>query len=309
MKISIQDAGTCDSLGLERGYAAIARAGFEAIDWNIDHALRADKIKALQYGDCIFEKSVDEMLAYYAEELAIIKKNGLEITQCHAPFPAYVPGHPELLEYMIGIYRGCIRFCSAVGIPRMVVHGISLQQDDRENTPESILALNRRLYESMIPTLQEVSGVTVCLENLATWSDNVATEGVCFDPHDAAALIDSLNKMAGKECFGLCMDVGHMQLVMKDIRTYAPILGDRIKCLHIHDNDAHADRHLAPFTGATNWDNVCAALKKIGYKGDLSFETVRQTRSVSKFDLDLVQPWLNVIYATGVAFRKRITEE
>ena len=308
MKISIQDAGTCDTLGFEEGYAAIAKAGFDAIDWNIDHALRSADIKALKLGNCIFEKSTEEIMDYYAEELSIIRKNGLTVTQCHAPFPAYIPGHPELLDYMIGIYKGCIRFCSAVGIPRMVVHGISLQADDQENTPQTIEALNYKLYESMIPALQEAEGVTVCLENLTSWTNNVATEGVCFDAHDACRMIDRLNEKAGKECFGLCMDVGHMQLVMKDIRTYAPVLGSRIKCLHIHDNDAHADRHLAPFTGTTNWENVCAALKAIGYQGDLSFETVQQTRKTGAFDPDLVQPWLNVIYATGVAFRKRITE-
>ena len=59
-------------------------------------------------------------------------------------------------------------------------------------------------------------------------------------------------------------------------------------------------------TGTTNWENVCDALKAIGYRGDLSFETVQQTRKTGAFDPDLVQPWLNVIYAIGVAFRKRI---
>ena len=306
MRISIQDAGTCDTLGFEEGYAAIAKAGFEAIDWNIDHALRAADIKALKLGNCIFEKPLEEILAYYDEELSFIRKNGLTITQCHAPFPAYIPGHPEVLDHMIGIYEGCIRFCNAAGIPRMVVHGISLQHDDYENTPETILALNYKLYESMIPALQKSKNVTVCLENLCTWCGNVATEGICFNPHEACALIETLNAKAGKECFGLCMDVGHMQLVMKNIRTYAPIVAKHIKCLHIHDNDAHADRHLAPFTGTTNWDHVCAALKAIGYRGDLSFETVQQTRKTGAFDKALIQPWLNVIYATGVAFRKRI---
>ena len=36
MKISVQDAGTCDCLGMEAGYAAIAKAGFDAIDWNLN---------------------------------------------------------------------------------------------------------------------------------------------------------------------------------------------------------------------------------------------------------------------------------
>jgi len=306
MKISVQDAGTCDCLGMEQGYAAIKSAGFDAIDWNIDHALPTEKIKALQYGNCIFEQPLEEILKYYEEELAIIRKNGLEITQCHAPFPAYIPGHPELLEYMIGIYKGCIRFCNAVGIPRIVIHGISLQHEDCQNTPATIDALNHQLYESLISTLQECTKVTVCLENLCTRSNGVVIEGVCSDPHYACGLIDSLNEKAGREAFGLCLDVGHLQLVMKNIRTYAPILGHRIKCLHIHDNDASIDRHIAPFGGTTNWGHVCQSLRQIGYRGDLSFETFQQTRRSGAFDKDLVQPWLNLIYATGAVFRKHI---
>ena len=111
MKISVQDAGTCDLLGMEAGDAAIRKAGFDAIDWNLDHALMAARVKALQLGNCIFERPLEEILAHYAEELSIIRKNGLAITQCHAPFPAYIPGHPELLDYMIGIYKGVIAFC------------------------------------------------------------------------------------------------------------------------------------------------------------------------------------------------------
>lgn len=306
MKISVQDAGTCDQLGFEAGYAAIRNAGFEAIDWNLDHALMTDKVKALEIGDCIFEKPLEDILAYYDEELSFIRKTGLAITQCHAPFPAYIPGHPELLDYMIGIYKGVIAFCDAVGIPRVVIHGISLLQDDPENTPDSIFALNQKLYESLIPSLQKANNVTVCLENLTTRSNGVAIEGICCDPNEAVCFIEALNLKAGKECFGLCMDIGHLQLVAKNIRTYAPILGKHIKCLHIHDNDARTDRHLAPFTGNINWELVCSTLREIGYRGDLSFETFRQTRTAGSFDRELVQPWLNLIYATGAAFRKRI---
>lgn len=308
MRISIQDAGTCDGLGMERGYAAIRQAGFDAIDWNIDHALPGPVIRNGNYrGKCIFEKPLEDVIAYYAEELAIIRKNGLAITQSHAPFPAYLPEDPALLDYMIGIYCRAIEFCDYAGCPRMVIHGISLSQSDSDNTLETVETLNWKLYSSLIPTLLK-NNVTLCLENLCSWDNGVATEGICFDAHEAVAFIDKLNAEAGKEVFGLCMDVGHMQLVSKDIRTYAPILGDRIKCLHIHDNDAFSDRHAAPFTGSTNWNTVCAALKSIGYAGDLSFECVNSPRKVQRFDDDLVLPWLKVICATGKAFRKRILD-
>lgn len=306
MKISVQDAGTCDTLGMAQGYAAIAKAGFEAIDWDIDHGLPTTRIRSLDYRGNIFEKPLAEVLRYYQEELAIIRQNGLTITQCHAPFPAYIPGHPELLDYMVGIYERCIEFCEAVGVPRIVIHGISLQADDKENTPESIDALNHKLYESLIPTLRQCPGVTVCLENLFTRFNGELMEGTCFDPHCAADFIDELNEKAGHEAFGLCLDVGHMNVVRKDFRTYVPVLGDRIKSLHIHDNDGRMDCHLTPFTGTLQWEHACNSLKAIGYKGDLSFETFQQTRKAGAFDPDLVQPWLNVICAIGIAFRKKI---
>ena len=204
---------------------------------------------------------------------------------------------------LIGIYNGCIRFCAAVGIPRMVVHGISLQSDDKENTPQTIEALNYKLYESMIPVLQEVDGVTVCLENLTSWTNNVATEGICFDPHDACRMIDRLNDQAGKACFGLCMDVGHMQLVMKDIRTYAPVLGSRIKCLHIHDNDKAHDSHMLPFTMQLEWEPIVTALAEIGYRGDVTLECGNYTK---RFTADTATECASSMAATAARLRDMI---
>ena len=106
MKISVQTGGLIEELGVENCYRAIAEAGFEAIDWNIDHSLRPALINAGNCeGNCIFEKDMEEILDYYSEELFHIKKNGLEITQAHAPFPAYVIDKPYVLDYMIKIYK------------------------------------------------------------------------------------------------------------------------------------------------------------------------------------------------------------
>lgn len=306
MKISVQTGGIEEYLGFEKTYSLISGAGFEAVDWNIDHGLKAQNIRGLCYeGTSIFERSIDEVRAYYEEELNTIKKYGLSITQAHAPFPAYVPGHPEVLEYCIKIYSRCIELCDYAGCKKLIIHGISLSHNDRENTPKEIEKLNMHLYESLIPALLK-SNVMVCLENLFTSNNGIITEGVCSDAHEAVYYIDKLNEKAGKEVFGFCLDVGHLQLLGKNLRNYIPILDKRIKALHVHDNDGQKDLHLAPFTGKISWSDFCSSLKDIGYEGDISFETFAQAQKIIEFDESLLSAWLELIAKTGDNFRKHI---
>lgn len=305
MEICVQSSGIIEYLGAEKCYELIAKSGFTAIDWNgVDIALPGEQIVSQNFANCIYEKSDEEINAYFASEIDAIRKNGLKISQAHAPFPAYIPGHPEVLEYMIGVYRKIIRLCDRIGCKNLVIHGISLSMRDHTNTPASIEALNMHLYESLIPTLLECN-VTVCLENLFTWYDK-AFEGVCSEAHDAVRYVDALNAKANREVFGFCMDTGRLQLLGKDLRKYVPVLGRRIKCLHIHDNNGIYDSHLAPMTGKVNWNDFCDTLQAIGYNGDLNFETFAQTENVINFDKSLLLPWLQLIFATGDYMRKRI---
>jgi len=306
MKLSVQSGGLVEYYGYEKSYAMIAAAGFEAIDWNIDHGLKGSDIRNLTYqGTSIFEKSLEEVKAYYDQELFWIRKNGLTITQAHAPFPAYIPGHPEVLDYCIEIYKRCIELCDYAGCKNLVIHGISLPYADRDNTPETVETLNWKLYESLIPTLLQ-HNVVVCLENLFSNDGGRMIEGVCSDPHEAVRYIDTMNEKAGRPVFGFCLDVGHLQLLGKNLRTYLPVLGKRITALHIHDNDGRTDIHLAPLTGTIRWDDFCSCMKQIGYEGDLSFETFAQASKVHRFDEELLLPWLELIRKTGDVFRRRI---
>ena len=305
MQISVQTGGIVTRLGEERCYEAIAMSGITAIDWNIDRNLPSPAIKELRHeGISVFERSFEEVLAHHEAEIAIIRKYGLTITQAHAPFPAYLPGHPELLDFMIGVYKNCIRLCHAAGCKNLIIHSISLMEQDETNTPETIEAMNYRLYESLIPTLQECD-VVVCLENLFTRRPAIV-EGVCSDPHEAVRYIDTLNEKAGKEAFGFCLDIGHLQLLAKNMRTFIPVLGKRIKVLHIHDNDGSRDQHMLPLTGTTNWPVFCDCLKQIGYDGDLSFETYAQNKNAVAFDQDLLLPFLELTRMIGEAMAKKI---
>lgn len=309
MKLCVQSGTVVYDYGFEKGYALFREAGFEAIDWNIDVAWNG---KAIREGNissgCIFDRPIDEVIAHFADEVAIMRKNGLVISQAHAPFPAYMPGKMEVLDYAIEVYKKCIALCGHYGCKNLVIHGISLTPNDTVNTPADIDALNMKLYSSLIPTLLEVGTVTVCLENLFSGKGKHYMEGACSDPHQAVAYIDALNEKAGREVFGLCLDTGHINLLQKDMRTYIPILGKRIKALHIHDNDGLSDAHLAPYTGTIDWKAFYTALREIGYAGDLDFETFAQTRK-ERLDSELVPAYLALIAACGKHFRSKIQGE
>lgn len=308
MKLCVQTGDVVDRLGFEKGYKAIKDAGFDCVDWNLDHAWKNADIRNGTYlGKSIMEKSLDEVIEYYAEELEVIKKNGLEISQAHAPFPCYVTEHPDVLDYAIEIYKRNIEYCDYIGCKYLVIHGASLALSDEINTLESIHEINLKLYSSLIPVLQKTD-VTVCLENLFTTYKGVRYQGCYSNPEDAVADIDYLNSLAGKECFGFCFDTGHMNLLHRDPRVVIPVIGKRIKVLHLHDNNGSSDEHLAPFTGTINWNFVCDALREAGYTGTLSFETFHQTNIAMEYDEEMVHPWLKLIAETGKSFSRKITE-
>ena len=312
MKISIQSSWTTTQHGLKKTYELYRQVGFEAIDWNIDVALLDNVIKSGEYREkSVFAKSMEDIRAYFAEELSEIRRNGLEITQAHAPFPAYLPNDPELLDFMIEVYKKCILFCDEVGCKNLVIHGICYAKSDRDHTLEDIDAMNWKMYTSLIPVLKKTN-VTVCMENLFTFHENlrgkIVYAGHCSNPHEAIAWIDGLNEVAGKECFGLCLDTGHLHLVKQDERVYIPILGKRIKALHIHDNDGVGDRHIAPYNGSIIWKDFYESLAAIGYEGDLNFETLHQTNQLMIPD-ELLLEELKTIYQTGVFFREKILQK
>lgn len=311
MQLSVQTGTVMSDFGSDLGANMIHDAGFTAVDWNIDTALKKNDVKnATELKNlCIFERPLDEVLKYFDDDLTAFKKYGLTITQAHAPFPAYWPGREDILEYCIGVYKRCIELCDAVGCKHLIIHGISVSNEPGETTVANgryYQELNYRLYRGLIDTLKQTN-VIVCLENLFKTTPTGFYTGTCADPHEAVEYIDTLNREAGKECFGFCLDTGHIHLLRSRFFLYMPILGKRIKALHIHDNDGNGDEHLMPYVGTINWNEFLDSLKVIGYEGDLSFETFAQTKK-GKLPPELVPTFLATIYQTGEYFLQKLTE-
>lgn len=75
--------------------------------------------------------------------------------------------------------------------------------------------------------------------------------------------------------------------VNRDFFSFLSALGNRLKVLHIHDNDGRADLHQLPFTftrtrenvTSTDWEGFLDGLGAICFDGVLSFETAPVLKS------------------------------
>ena len=283
MKISVHTGKLVNLFGFEEGCRMICDAGFDGIDWNFNDVWDQKEVRQGRLGYCIFEENTEVVLKAYEERISAIRKSGLRVFQAHAPFPAYVPGFPELSKRVPKIYENCIRLCGAVKIPYLVIHGISRAYNGADMTRREMMEKNIGLYSSMISAIKE-TGVMVLLENIFWDLDEKFYDATCSDPDEAVELIDTLNDIAGEECFGLCFDVGHCNLLRWEMSSYIRKLGKRIKALHLHDNDGRGDWHGFPGSGTVNWKELCNLLKEIEYDGTLNFETY------SYYDLNRVMP-------------------
>ncbi len=313
IRLGVQTGNVVDVLGFERGYAAIKNAGFQAIDWSLDHAvLWGDLMNGTYRGTSIMEKPIEDVIAYYSEELACINKNGLEIYQAHAPFPSCVFPNMDSLDYMIEIIKKNIQYCDYAKCKNLVVHVIQRDWGDTSKTPEYLEELNLKLCTSLIPTLLECkNGVTVALENSCAWRtksngmNEYAPDEFSY-PEYSAYFIDKLNGIAGKDVFGHCYDTGHGHLVKKEPAENIETIGHRLKVLHVHDNMGYTDDHFMPFAGNIDWNEFCASLKKINYNEVISFETFRSTDRGYAFSEEMCLLVLETIGKIGKAFIERI---
>ncbi len=310
LKVGVQTGGLFDALAssaaeVDAGLQLIKECGFDCVDYNIDNCLPPAAIRSGEL-TAFFDQSVEDICAFLKPTKESAARHGIEFSQMHAPFPLFVTGKDAINEYMMMVAEKCLAAAAYLGCPAVVMHPFTHPDKDFQKQ------VNLGMYRRMMPAAKKY-GVKVCLENLFENTRKMPREGACSIVTEACWYVDTLNEEAGEEVFGFCFDVGHANLLRKNIREYLKGIGNRLTILHIHDNDGVYDSHMVPYTQnlgyekfyATDWESFICGLKDIGYRGALSFETFRAVEDAPK---PIVPSILRNISTIGVYFSDRILE-
>ena len=304
-KIGMQTQCVIQKENIEDGYRMIKEAGFDCVDFNFDDYLSVNDVYAGKIND-IFDRPMEEIWADFKPHADAAAEYGLTFGQTHAPFPVMVKGRDDISEKMLRITVNTMELSHRMGSRYIVVHPVTLAY---ECSKQEEHAFNIEMYKRIIPAAKKFDQI-ICLENMFWESNYHLTEGICSDFAEAAAMIDELNGLAGEERFGFCFDVGHANVLGKNMYQSVVTMGGRLKILHIHDNDGISDLHTLPYTFmrswsglATDWDGFLRGLKDIHYEGVFSFETFR---SMAGFPSELHPSVLRITADMGRYFAKRM---
>ena len=237
----------------------IAQVGFGAFDYSMFSM--AGKHHALAQADY---KEYAQSLRRTADE------HNISCNQAHAPFPSYVQypkeGQEAHNELIVPAIVRAMEVAGILGAGIIIVHPCMLDDPARQKD------MSLEFYNSLLPYCKKFN-IKIALENMWGWDDTSkkVVPSACSTGREFCEYLDALDP----DWFTACVDLGHgeMQGAGDSAVELIHALGhDRLKALHIHDNNKINDTHTLPFVGQMDWDPIMSALKAINYDGDFTFE-------------------------------------
>ena len=312
LKIGVQTQNAIDDTCPENGFKMLHNVGFNCVDFSLHGYLSNID---LYRGKCngFFDKSVSDLEKYFAPHKSAAKLADISIHQMHMPYPMFIPQADNALNnyLMKNVAPKSLQICSFLECKYIVVHGFKLIKF--VGSEEAEWQYTQSFIEKLAPQLREL-GITICIENLYENTGGHLTEGICCNAKKSAERIDYLNDKYKTEIIGFCFDTGHANLLGIDFEKFITTLGNRLKVLHIHDNDGIRDLHQVPFvfsrarenSSSTDWAGFIQGLRNIQFNGVINFETGPVLNS---FPIELKQDVFEMIAKIGRYFNNQVTKE
>ncbi len=262
MRLTLNIGGAVKLYGDEKAAQLAKEAGFEAVDYDLT-------VMEKGTGDVWHSDSYREEAKRIRE---IYEKAGVPIVQTHTPFRFTNWSDEENFEgFIMPTMKLSVEVSALLGAKVAVVHPLHFMK--YEGNEEEIFEMNMKYYRELIPVAEKFD-IKVAVENMFQWDDfrGLPAHDTCSKIDEFIRYVDTLNN----DHIIACLDVGHVGLPRPDGMEswdFVRALGhDRLKSLHIHDNDYRNDQHILPYMGRIDWDKVTEALGEIDYDGDFTYE-------------------------------------
>ena len=237
----------------------------------------------------------------YIEYLKNLRKvadeAGIVCNQAHAPFhSSYGEKEKDDMRYR-QIIRS-IEGAAILGAKIIVVH--PKQHLKYWESAEELREINLEFYKSLIPYCEKYN-IKVAVENMWQYKDGGIVDSTCSRAAEFCDYVDMLDS----KWIVACVDIGHVVLTGETLTNMFHSLGNRVQCLHVHDNDLIHDNHCLPFVMNVDFKEMVQALKDIEYKGDFTFEAASFCTKMPK---ELLPSALRFMHDTGRVLMKQIND-
>ena len=276
-------------IGLAKNIDLMKQAGFTAYDIGL-HAGHQDVLNPYFLGDDYAEK------AHQLKEFS--DKIGLPCNQAHAPFGSQY-GDATTNTKLFQLTVRSMEIASILGAKGIVVH--PMQFLFYPYYIKELKEINYRFYSDLLPYAEKF-GITIYTENM--WNEQQNNKHIipstCAWAEEFCEYIDMMKSPYMKGC----LDVGHCALTGENLTRIITMMGAaRLAALHIHDVSPVSDSHTLPYTQSVNFEEMITALKTIGYKGDITFESGNFERN---FPEELYLSALRLTADVGHYFKSRL---
>ncbi len=194
----------------------------------------------------------------------IAEEAGVRIRYAHLPFDYPAEGRGYGWEEFRTASCRAIELACGAGVDCAAIHPRTWMTRDYDAARE---------YESAVEFLSfycgyaRQEGLTLAIENMRGPGRSAPKEIMRFGTET-----DDLIRMPDELGAGICWDTGHGHISGQPQRESLMKIGSRLKMVHINDNFAEDDVHIAPFIGSVQWDEAAAGLKAAGFAGSLNLE-------------------------------------
>lgn len=250
----------------EQAIDLLADAGFFHMEWGHNHM-------AMMVERGGTPESQGRNLAAYAKE-----KN-VTISQGHLSFKGGIADQAGVERV-----KKDLDFFLGAGIENAVLHASGTKEMTTEELFDRSVACVSQLCDHIKGT-----NLILCLENLPNVAQTVTADRLI-------KLIDA----CGGENLGICLDTGHLHIsrcrdgVEQTHAEFIHLAGDRLKALHITENNGKNDVHQMPYSAryGIDWKPLVQALKDINYGGLFNLEILGECNAplpIRRAKLDYIQ--------------------